>query len=122
MRLLHFSDDPAIITFVPRPPRVLPTRPPGREWLNGLLVWATDEQHAILYLFPRDCPRILVWPTPRTTAEDRALWMRTTEARAVAYVETAWMGRIRSAAVHRYDLPPEGFEDTADLDVEDLLG
>ncbi len=60
MRLFHFSDDPAIALFVPRPVAVPLARSAGREWLNGPLVWATDELHAILYLFPRDCPRVLV--------------------------------------------------------------
>jgi len=114
VRLFHFSDDPAIPLFVPRPVRVPPARPAGREWLNGPLVWATDELHAILYLFPRDCPRVLVWPTPRTTAEDHAMWMGPTQARAVAYVEAAWMERLRDATIHRYDLPPEVFEDVQD--------
>jgi hypothetical protein len=114
VKLLHFSDDPAITMFEPRPVRVPPTRSPGREWLNGPLVWATDEPHAILYLFPRGCPRVVVWPTPHTTAEDRATWMGPTPARAVAYVEAAWMGCLRSATVHRYALPPASFEDTGD--------
>lgn len=95
VKLLRFSDDPAITMLEPRPVRVPPTRLPGREWLNGPLVRATDEPHAILYLFPRDCPRVVVWPTPHTTAEDRATWMGPTPARAVAYVEAAWMGCLR---------------------------
>ncbi|HMG50328.1 MAG TPA: hypothetical protein VK597_07005, partial [Inquilinus sp.] len=62
MRLFHFSDDPAIERFEPRPVRVPSARPAGREWLNGPLVWAIDDAHQMLYLFPRDCPRILAWP------------------------------------------------------------
>ncbi len=31
MRLFHFSDDPAIGTFVPRPVHVAPSHPAGRE-------------------------------------------------------------------------------------------
>jgi hypothetical protein len=42
MRLFHFSDDPAIAIFTPRPVRVPAQRAPGREWLNGTLVWAID--------------------------------------------------------------------------------
>lgn len=114
MRLLHFSDDPAITVFEPRPVRVPPVRALGREWLNGPLVWATDEPHASLYLFPRDCPRIVVWPTPHTTAEDRAAWMGPTPARAVAYVEAAWLEHLRGAVIHCYDLPPDTFEDVED--------
>ena len=66
MRLFHFSDDPAIARFEPRAVLVPSPRAPGREWLNGPLVWAIDEPHQPMYLFPRDCPRILLWPRPET--------------------------------------------------------
>jgi|ERR1035437_264431 hypothetical protein len=75
MRLFHFSEDPAIAKFDPRPVQVASDRPAGREWLNGPLVWAIEESHQRLYLFPRDCPRILLWATPKTTAEDVARWL-----------------------------------------------
>ena len=54
MRLFHFSDDPAIGLFTPRPVRVAVARPSGQAWLNGPLVWSIDEAHQILYLFPRE--------------------------------------------------------------------
>jgi hypothetical protein len=74
MRLFHFSDDPRIAIFRPRALQVSVDRGPDREWLNGPLVWATDERHSLLYLFPRECPRIVVWPTPSTSTEDRRKW------------------------------------------------
>ena len=43
--------------------------------------------------------------------------MGTTEAHAVAYVETTWMDRIRGAAVHRYYLPPKSFEAITDTGI-----
>jgi hypothetical protein len=84
MRLFHFSDDPTIAVFEPRPVLIPSERPPGREWLNRLLVWAIDCIHDFMYFFPRDCPRILAWVLPETTAEDRKLlsgW------RGAAYIE-----------------------------------
>ena len=69
-RLFHFSDDPGIERFEPRPVLVPSERPAGQEWLNGPLVWAITEERQAAYLFPRDCPRILLWPRPDTTAED----------------------------------------------------
>ena len=66
MRLFHFSEDPSIEEFVPRPVRVPSARPPGQDWLNGPLVWAVSEDRQATYLFPRDCPRILLWPTEHT--------------------------------------------------------
>ena len=44
MRLFHFSDDPDISEFVPRPVLIPSQRPAGREWLNGPLVWAIEEE------------------------------------------------------------------------------
>jgi|SRR5579859_3158049 len=115
MRLFHFSDDPGITLFTPRPVRVPVDRPGGQDWLNGPLVWAIDEAHDILYLFPRECPRILIWPTTRTTAEDRAHWFGDTGRRAIAFIEARWAPRLRSAVVHRYELPAATFEDLGDV-------
>jgi hypothetical protein len=114
MRLFHFSDDPAITLFEPRPVRVPAERRPGYDWLNGPLVWAIDEWHSMMYFFPRDCPRVLLWPKPGSTDEDRRRWLGETSARAVAYVETAWLGRLRSETIWRYDLLTETFEDLND--------
>lgn len=111
MRLFHFSDDPGIAVFEPRPVRISSGRPPGREWLNGPLVWAIDDIHDFMYLFPRDCPRILVWAKPETSHEDRRLlgdW------RGAAYVERDWLERLQAETIHRYEMPTEGFEDLQD--------
>ena len=115
MRLFHFSEDPSIALFEPRPVRVPAARRAGFEWLNGPLVWAIDAPHSMLYLFPRECPRILVWPTARSTQADRAHWMGDTQARAVAFIESDSMERLKQATIHRYELPGEGFEDIGDV-------
>lgn len=137
MRLFHFSDDPAIGTFVPRPVRVPAPPPAGREWLNGPLVWAIDEPHQPMYLFPRDCPRILLWPTATTTAADRAQWLGGTTSRMRAFIEVAWLDRLASATLQRYEFADAAFTDLADAgmwvsrtavapiaqsDVRDLVG
>lgn len=114
MRLFHFSGDPAIARFEPWPVRVPAKRPAGQDWLNGPLVWAIDDAHEMLYLFPRDCPRILAWATPRSLAADRAKWLGPGDLRAVAFVETAWLGRLRSALIHRYELPAATFRSIED--------
>ncbi len=110
MRLFHFSDDPNITEFEPRPVRTPVARPGGQAWLNGPLVWAIDAAHGFLYLFPRECPRILVWPTPESSPDDLARWLGPTSARAVAFIETAWVERLRRAAIFRYELPAASFE------------
>lgn len=112
MRLYHFSDDPGIERFEPRPVRVASPRQPGKEWLNGPLVWAIDEAHEFMYLFPRDCPRILIWAKPDTLADDRRSWLG--DWRAVAYVERVWLDRLSGETICRYEMPVEGFEDLDD--------
>jgi hypothetical protein len=104
--LYHFSEDPSIEVFHPRTPEHRPEVQP--------LVWAIAEWHAPMYFFPRDCPRILLWPLPTTTPEDRARWFGATEARMIAHVEWGWLERLRSTALYRYTLAAEGFEDLGD--------
>jgi hypothetical protein len=115
VRLFHFSDDPGITIFHPRPVRVSVDRPAGQEWLNGPLVWATDEIYELLYLFPRECPRIVVWPTQYTSIEDRAAWFGDTSSRAIAHIEHDWFDRFRTARIYRYHVPFEQFEDIDDV-------
>lgn len=114
MRLFHFSDDPAIACFVPRPVAVPAERAPGKGWLNGPLVWAIETDWQALYLFPRDCPRILLRPGPDTTPEDMFQWFPPGALRTVVYVERAWLDRLRTARLHRYELPPATFESLND--------
>jgi hypothetical protein len=114
MRLFHFSNDPAIPVFEPRPVRVPAPRPPALEWLNGPLVWAIDEEHEPMYLFPRECPRILMWATPKTTKEDLSRWLGDSSRRMVAHVERAWLDRLKTGIAHRYEMPPSCFEDLKD--------
>lgn len=116
MRLFHFSEDPGIACFVPRPVRVPAARAPGQDWLNGPLVWAIDEAHQRLYLFPRECPRIVVWPTAATRAADRQAWLGALEpgTQAVAFVERGWLDRIAQATIHRYELPAAAFRSLED--------
>ncbi len=114
MNLFHFSDDPAIAHFAPRPVHTASARPPGRAWLNGPLVWAISDERQGMYLFPRDCPRILLWPTEATTAEDKARFWGDADWRMIAYVEEAWLDDIARAALYRYDMPPETFESLDD--------
>ena len=87
--LFHFSERGDIARFDPRPVAVAAPRKPGHEWLNGPLVWATDDWHEPMSLFPRDCPRVLVWPTANSTAADRALWLDQLAGRMTAYLERA---------------------------------
>ena len=110
MAVYHFSDDPGITAFVPRAVRVPSQRAPGMDWMNDPLVWVVDEAYQGAYLFPRDCPRILVWPTDDTTPADRDYWIGGRDVSMVAHVEWDWLERIRDACIYRYEFAAADFE------------
>lgn len=105
MNLYHFSEDPAIELFAPRSPLAHPEKEP--------LVWAVDAKHAWTYLFPRDCPRVLLWKTANTTDEDSRRWTGANDTGKVACIEWRWFERFRSQLLYRY-----GFESNAFRPVE----
>jgi [ribosomal protein S5]-alanine N-acetyltransferase len=110
-RLFHFSEDPAIEVFEPRPVQVPAARPHGLDWLNGPLVWAVDAWHSPMFFFPRDCPRILLWRLPQTTEADLDHWWRgNRDRRMQAHIEAAWLERVRAGKLYRYAFDPAGFE------------
>lgn len=115
MRLYHFSDRPGISLFEPRPVATPVDRPGGQEWLNGPLVWAISDAYDFLYLFPRECPRILLWATDATSVSDRAAWLGDADRQVVAYVESRWIETLKNATIHRYEVPPHSFEDVEDV-------
>ncbi len=115
MSLFHFSDNPSIKNFVPRPVTKPVERRAGWEWLNGPLVWATHESHDFLYLFPRECPRILIWPTPTTSPKDLETWFGDSQAKILAFVERRWVNQIQSSVIYRYEFAKDTFEDIGDV-------
>lgn len=114
LRLFHFSEVGTIKTFVPKPVEVPSTRPAGQEWLNGPLNWAVDETRQASYLFPRDCPRIVVWPTSTTNEVDREEWFDGRDVAMVAHVEASWVERIQRQVLFRYEMPSASFRATED--------
>ncbi len=113
--LFHFSEDPAIEVFEPRPVLVPSQRPAGLDWLNGPLVWAIDGWHAPMYFFPRDCPRILLWRTPLTAEADLDRWWRGDRRRRMqAHVEAAWLPWLKTTQIYRYVFAPDAFEPLED--------
>jgi hypothetical protein len=98
--LLHVSEDPTITRFVPHVPRTNPTHPPA--------VWAIDAEHAPLYWFPRDCPRVTAWPR----SDDEVIAFRAafhTTASRVHGIELGWLERTRTAALFAYELDAAAF-------------
>lgn len=97
--LYHFSENPLIERFVPHVPRTNPDHPPA--------VWAIDEAHAPLYWFPRDCPRVAVWPLPGTTDAFAAAF--DTQAHRLHVIEAGWLARMHTTTVYRYTLDATPF-------------
>lgn len=110
MQLFHFSEQGDIDVFTPKPVATAVQRAEGKEWLNGPLVWAIDDWHAPMYLFPRDCPRVLAWPVATSTPADRQAFTTITSCRMVAHIEGRWLDRLSRAVLYRYTLPEHGFE------------
>jgi hypothetical protein len=99
--LWHFSEDPSLGRFRPRPPVANPEVAP--------LVWAVDTRHAPMFWFPRDCPRGCIWPGPDTTPEDRDRFFGQSAARRLHVMEGAWLRRMRECLLYAYRLPPGPF-------------
>jgi hypothetical protein len=95
--LWHFSEDPALSRFQPRPAPASPQSPP--------LVWAVDTRHAPIFWFPRDCPRGCIWPVSTTTAEDREIFFGQGDAGRIHVIEADWLERMRSCTLYAYQLP-----------------
>jgi hypothetical protein len=128
--LWHYSEDPSLGTFRPHTPVTNPEAPPQ--------VWAVDTRHAPMFWFPRDCPRGCIWPSTRTTHEDRERFFGQSATARVHVIEAAWLDRVRACRLYAYRLAIEPFrpDDTVGgywvtgatvdaierVDVDDLLG
>lgn len=99
--LYHFSEDPTIERFVPRPVRIGPS--------DEALVWAVDRARYHQFYFPRDCPRVIISKSPRTSIEDAESFFGHTTATVIAAIESRWLRRMRNTTIYRYTLPVEGF-------------
>ncbi len=107
MPLYHFSEEPDIRVFEPRPPLARPDVEP--------LVWAIDDRHQPMYFFPRDCPRACFWPGPQTSDDDRDRWLTAADVRMAIAVESRWLDSIRQTVLYRYTMPDEGFAPLDDI-------
>ncbi len=100
MDLFHFSHDPAIDRFTPHVPATNPGQPPS--------VWAIDAEHAPLYWFPRDCPRVTAWPRDPIERE-RFREAFCTVATRVHAIELRWLPMLGSTVLYRYRLDATPF-------------
>lgn len=99
MRLFHFSEEPNISVFRPRPPSSAPDA--------EAFVWAIDEQHAPSYWFPRDCPRACCWHGGARV--NGAGLLELGGARRLHAIEAGWLERVRNCWLYVYEFDPAPF-------------
>jgi hypothetical protein len=92
--VLHFSEDPAIAEFAPHVAATAQVPDP--------YVWAVDAEHAPSYWFPRNCPRMMAWPGPQTTADDRVRILGPGCGDRVHAIEYGWLERMRVVELYAY--------------------
>jgi hypothetical protein len=95
--LYHVSEESGITRFESRP------TPSG----EGSAVWAVSEDRLRNYLLPRDCPRVTFFAGERTTADDRARFLGSSDA--VVAFETCWLERVKQARLFCYEMLDDGF-------------
>jgi hypothetical protein len=101
MRLYHFSEESNIQIFEPRKLEYRAQEP--------AMVWAIDEFHAPHYFFPRDCPRVCIWPRDDTTDSDLKRFFGHSNTTRIVAIESGWFERAREAALYRYTFESEYF-------------
>ena len=104
----HFSEDPSIRYFQPHVPSTRSDAEP--------LVWAIDEEHAPLYWFPRDCPRVTFWAGPDADPEVASRFLGQTAAKRVHAIECAWLDRMRRTQLYAYRFASALFEPFEEAD------
>ena len=111
--VFHYSEDGTISRFVPHVPQTNPSHPPA--------VWAMDAEHAPLYWFPRDCPRISVWANDDA---QRAVLRDTfeTDATRICACESHWIDGMQRARLYRYAFDGGQFAPWTDAEGQYISG
>lgn len=100
MKLYHFSEAADIQVFEPR-----------RIYNQAdAKVWTIDRYHAPHYYFPRECPRVCVWPKEDTTEADLDKFFGMSKTRRIVAIEAGWYDRLKEGTIYRYTFDSESFE------------
>lgn len=102
MYLYHFSEEADIEIFHPRKIEHREDVPP--------LVWGIDEEHAVNYFFPRDCPRVIFRRSEKISKEDELRFFKDSVANTIIVVENDWVERILNTELYKYTFRSENFE------------
>jgi hypothetical protein len=100
IKVYHFSEEPDIEEFEPR---VI------NQADESAKVWAIDDFHAPHYYFPRECPRVCVWPKEDTTLQDRMAFFGMSTVNRMIAIETGWYERVRNGHIYRYTFDGDDF-------------
>lgn len=100
MKLFHFSENPDIKIFNPR----------TIYDQTDAKVWTIDKYHAPHYYFPRDCPRVCVWPKEDTKEQDITRFFGMSQVNRMIAIETDWYDRVRKGSIYRYVFDSAEFE------------
>ncbi|GIP34025.1 hypothetical protein J2TS4_32350 [Paenibacillus sp. J2TS4] len=100
--LYHFSEEADIELFIPRIKQNRPDMP--------AVVWAIDEDHAVNYFFPRDCPRVIYRRSDKMSIEDEERFFGQTAADIIIAVENGWLQTIQNTVLFKYVFSEEDFE------------
>ena len=99
--LYHFSDDPHITCFEPRP------SPNPSVKVDGNVVFAVGEHTMVNFLLPRECPRVTFYALPESKPENVARLLN--GSRYVIAIELGWLERVMHGRIHCYTLPADTF-------------
>ncbi|TDD75027.1 DUF6886 family protein [Actinomadura rubrisoli] len=99
--VLHFSEDPTIIRFIPHVAASAQQPEP--------FVWAVDATRAPDYWFPRNCPRAMAWATPETSESDRNRILGPGGGNRVHAIEYDWGDAFPNVELFAYRLPAAAF-------------
>lgn len=102
MFLYHFSEEPDIQIFHPRKVKHQEHIPP--------FVWAIDDEHAVNYFFPRECPRIIFRKSANMSKEDECRFFKDTAADTIIAVENDWTAKILNTELYKYTFRSDNFE------------
>ncbi|MEQ7051970.1 DUF6886 family protein [Paenibacillaceae sp. P-4] len=99
--LYHFSEDSTISTFIPRPAKQSHIPP---------AVWAINEENAVHYYLPRDCPRVIYAKSDMMSTEDEARFFGHTVANKIIVVENDWLEQISNTTIYKYTFKDSTFQ------------
>lgn len=98
----HFSEESDIQVFKPRAQKRLPHLEP--------VVFAINQEKALHYCLPRDCPRVIYWKADCSSDMDIQSFFSDTTVDKIIVVENDWLERIRNTKLYVYTFAEDSFE------------